>query len=59
MSSHIERIELNNEIVLQLESAPAVGPGEAKTTTLDCFDNNPLKHRSDKQSVVYFCTNSK
>jgi hypothetical protein len=39
----IERIELDNEIALQLESAPAFGPGEARMNIPEHFKNDPFK----------------
>lgn len=39
----IERIELDNEIALQLESNPPVEPGEAKVNTPEYFNNDPFK----------------
>ena len=39
----IERIELDNEIALQLESTPPKAPGETKLNTPDYFNNDPFK----------------
>jgi hypothetical protein len=39
----IERIELDNEIALQLESTPPKAPGEAKMNTPEYFKNDPFK----------------
>ena len=41
----IERIELDNEISLQLESSntPPKAPGEAKLNAPECFNNDPFK----------------
>lgn len=41
----IERIELDNEIALQLESAdtPPKAPGEAKLNAPEYFNNDPFK----------------
>ena len=41
----IERIELDNEIALQLESTPpkAPGEGEANNATPEYFNNDPFK----------------
>ena len=41
----VERIELDSEIALQLESAvtPPKAPGEAKLNTPDYFNNDPFK----------------
>ena len=39
----IERIELDNEIALQLESTPPKAPGEAYLHTPDFLNNNPFK----------------
>lgn len=39
----IERIELDNEIALQLESTPPKAPGEAQLLTPEYFNNNPFK----------------
>ena len=41
----VERIELDNEIALQLESAvtPPKAPGEAKMNTPEYFNNDPFK----------------
>ncbi len=39
----IERIELDNEIALQLESTPPKAPGEAKLNSPEYFNNDPFK----------------
>lgn len=41
----IERIELDNEIALQLESTntPPKAPGEAKLNAPEYFNNDPFK----------------
>ncbi len=39
----IERIELDNEIALQLESTPPKAPGEAMLTRPEYFSNDPFK----------------
>ncbi len=39
----IERIELDNEIALQLESTPPKAPGEANLKTPEYFNNDPFK----------------
>jgi len=39
----IERIELDNEIALQLESTPPKAPGEAKIIGSEYFNNDPFK----------------
>jgi len=39
----IERIELDNEIALQLESTPPKAPGEAKLNVPEYFNNDPFK----------------
>lgn len=38
----IERINLDNEISLALESTPPFGPGEAVLKKLEYNENNPL-----------------
>ena len=40
----IERIELDNEIALQLESQPPIGPGEANNKASEYFNNDPFKN---------------
>lgn len=40
---HIESIELDNEISLQLESIPPEAPGEAKLNLPEQFNNDPFK----------------
>ena len=39
----ITRIELDNEIALQLESTPPHAPGEAKNN-IEYFNNEPFKN---------------
>ena len=39
----IERIELDNEIALQLESTPPPAPCEAKLNVPEYFNNDPFK----------------
>ena len=43
----VERIELDNEIALQLESAPSQAPptppGEARLNAPEYFNNDPFK----------------
>ena len=39
----VERIELDNEIALQLESTPPKAPGEAHNATPEYFNNDPFK----------------
>ena len=39
----VERIELDNEIALQLESTPPHAPGEAKLNAPEYFSNDPFK----------------
>ena len=39
----IERIELDNEIALQLESTPPKAPGEAHLNAPEYFNNDPFK----------------
>ena len=39
----VERIELDNEIALQLESTPPKAPGEAHLQTPECLSNDPFK----------------
>jgi hypothetical protein len=40
---NVERIELDNEIALQLESTPPKAPGEANLNAPEYFNNNPFK----------------
>lgn len=41
---HIKHIKLDNEISLQLESSPPIGPGEEFTRAPKFFNNNdPFK----------------
>jgi hypothetical protein len=42
-SPTIERVELDNEISLALESAPPVGPNEISLSTPEHFNNDPFK----------------
>ena len=42
----IERIELDNEIALQLESTPPKAPGEANLQTPEYFANDPFKNQA-------------
>jgi len=39
----VERIELDNEIALQLESTPPKAPGEANLHAPEYFNNYPFK----------------
>ena len=39
----IERIELDNEIALQLESTPPKAPGESRLIAPEYFNNDPYK----------------
>ena len=39
----VERIELDNEIALQLESTPPKAPGEAQLKAPEYFSNDPFK----------------
>lgn len=43
ISPKIERIQLDNEISLALESMPPYGPGESKLSKPEYFDNNPFE----------------
>ena len=43
VSPVIHRIELDNEIALQLESTPPKAPGEANLKTPEYFNNDPFK----------------
>ena len=40
---NVERIELDNEIALQLESTPPKAPGEANLNAPEYFNNDPFK----------------
>ena len=40
---NVERIELDNEIALQLESMPPKAPGETKMNVPEHFNNDPFK----------------
>ena len=42
-SPSVERIELDNEIALQLESTPPKAPGEANLNVPEYFNNDPFK----------------
>jgi hypothetical protein len=39
----IKRIELDNEIALQLESTPPSGPNEARQNAQEFFNQDPFK----------------
>jgi hypothetical protein len=39
----IERIQLDNDISLALESPPPVGPGESMNSIPEYFNNDPFK----------------
>jgi hypothetical protein len=39
----IERVQLDNEISLALESAPPAGPGETMNSMPEYFNNDPFK----------------
>lgn len=39
----VQRIELDNEIALQLESTPPHAPGETKLNAPEYFSNDPFK----------------
>jgi len=39
----VERIELDNEIALQLESTPPKAPGEANLQAPEYFSNDPFR----------------
>lgn len=41
----IERVRLDDEISLHLESVPPAGPDETNATTPDYFNNHPLKFK--------------
>ena len=43
IAPQIERIKLDNEISLALESNPATGPGEPTSFLSDSFNNDPFK----------------
>ncbi|MEI8272279.1 MAG: hypothetical protein WCG08_06620 [Paludibacter sp.] len=43
IAPQIQRIELDNEIALQLESTPPAAPGEAKLDAPEYFNNDPFK----------------
>lgn len=40
----IERIKLDNDISLQLDSEPPTGPGEPTTLAPDYLNNDPFKN---------------
>ena len=42
-SPKVERIKLDNEISLILESTPPGGPGESLTSAPEYFNNDPFK----------------
>ena len=42
VSPVIERVELDNDISLTLDSAPPTGPGEPTGYAPEYFNNNPL-----------------
>ena len=55
----VERIELDNEIALQLESTPPKAPGEAKLNTPDYFNNDPFKtNQAQKKALAGFFKNN-
>ena len=43
VAPRVERIELDNEIALQLESTPPKAPGEAMNAAPEYFNNDPFK----------------
>ena len=43
IAPQVERIELDNEIALQLESTPPKAPGEANLKAPEYFSNDPFK----------------
>jgi len=43
ISPTIERVELDNEISLALESSPPGGPGEISLNAPEYFNNDPFK----------------
>ncbi len=43
LAPQIERIELDNEIALQLESTPPYAPGETKLNAPEYLYNDPFK----------------
>ena len=43
ITPQVERIELDNEITLQLESTPPKAPGEAHIQAPEYFNNDPFK----------------
>ena len=43
IAPQVERIELDNEIALQLESTPPKAPGEANLNAPEYFNNDPYK----------------
>ncbi|MEI6554108.1 MAG: hypothetical protein WCL70_00810 [Paludibacter sp.] len=42
-SPQIEKIEIDNEVALQLESTPPKAPGEAGLNPQDYYNNDPFK----------------
>ena len=43
VSPQIERVELDNEIALALESTPPEGPGESQLKVPEYLNNDPYK----------------
>ncbi len=43
ITPQIERVELDNEISLQLESTPPQAPGEARINVPEYFHTDPFK----------------
>ncbi len=43
IAPQVERIELDNEIALQLESQPPKAPGEAHLQAPEYFNNDPFR----------------
>jgi hypothetical protein len=43
-SPQVERIELDNEIALQLESTPPKAPGEAHLQSPEYLNNDPFRN---------------
>jgi hypothetical protein len=43
VAPQVERIELDTEISLQLESTPPEAPGEAQLKTPEYFNNDPFR----------------
>jgi len=46
IAPQVERIELDNEIALQLESQPPKAPGEAHLNAPEYFNNDPFKNQA-------------